>query len=38
LQKSSPDEELLPQEDRQILQRIDQFLVRWRITPPLLIE
>lgn len=34
LQKSPLDEELLPQEDRQILQRIDQFFVRWRITPP----
>nr|WP_051738628.1 DUF4336 domain-containing protein [Synechocystis sp. PCC 6714] len=34
LQKSSSPNDLLPQEDRRILQRIDQFLVRWRITPP----
>lgn len=34
LEQSPPDGELLPQEDRQILQSIDQFLVRWRITPP----
>ncbi|MEB3161332.1 MAG: DUF4336 domain-containing protein [Synechocystis sp.] len=29
-----PDSPLLPPEDLHILRRIDQFLVRWRITPP----
>nr|WP_228024186.1 DUF4336 domain-containing protein [Synechocystis salina] len=33
-QSTTNNGELLPQEDRQILQRIDQFLMRWRITPP----